>query len=79
MIMDSVFQIVDGKIDNIETEKKRAAVIVINENLFRQMQQEMLTRDMSQPYGTVRSPYALQVYRGVKVVPSQVIESVEVF
>lgn len=78
MIIDSIFQIIDAKMNSIETNAKRAAVIVINESLFKQMQQEMLGQDMSQVYGKVRSPYALQVYRGVKVVPSQVVESVEV-
>jgi len=79
MIMDSIFQIVDSKIDAIEANAKRAAVIVLNEGLFKQMQQEMMTQDMSMKYGKIRSPYALQVYRGVKVVASQVADSVEVY
>jgi hypothetical protein len=79
MIIDSVFAVIDEKIASIETEKKRASVIVINENLFKQMQQEMLGRDMSQRNGVVRSPYALQVYRGAKVITSQVADTIEVF
>lgn len=79
MIMDSVFQIVDSKIELIETKAKRPAVIVINEGLFKQMQQEMFTRDMSQVHGKIRSPYALQVYKGCTVIVSQVVDSVEVF
>lgn len=79
MIMDSIFQIVDSKIDAIEVKAKRAAVIILNESLFRQIQQEMMMQDMSAKYGKIRSPYALQVYRGVKVVTSQVVDSVEVF
>lgn len=79
MIIDSIFQIIDNKIATIETDAKRASVIIINDKLFKQMQQEMMNRDMTQVYGTVRSPYALQVYKGVKVVPSEVADSVEVF
>lgn len=78
MIMDSIFHIIDTKIDSIEQLAKKASIIVINESLFKQMQQEMITRDSLQKHGVIRSPYALQVYRGVKVVPSQVAESVEV-
>ena len=79
MIMDSIFQIVDEKIAIIEEQAKRASVIIINESLFRQIQQEMMFQDMSQKNGRVRSPYALQVYKGAKVIPSQVAESIEVF
>ena len=79
MIMDSVFQIVDSKISLIEAKAKRPVVIVINADLFKQIQQEMFTRDISQVYGKIRSPYALQVYKGCTVIPSQVVESVEVF
>lgn len=79
MIMDSIFQIVDDKINRIEAQAKRAAVIVINDGLFRQMQQEMFMADSMQRNGKVRSPYALQVYKGIKVVASQIAESVEVF
>lgn len=79
MIMDSVFSIVDAKIEAIEINAKRAAVIVLNRQLYYQMQQEMMMQDMSQKYGTVRSPHSLSVYRGIKVIPSEVIESVEVF
>jgi len=77
--MDSIFQIVDDRISEIEGQAKRASVIVLNENLFRQMQQEMLFQDISQKHGKVRSPYALQVYRGIKVITSQVVETVEIF
>ena len=79
MIMDSIFQIVDSRINEIESQAKRASVIVLNESLFKQIQQEMMYQDMNQAYGKVRSPYALQVYRGAKVIPSQVVESVEIF
>ncbi len=79
MIMDSVFQIIDTKINLIETNAKRPVVIVINAGLFRQIQQEMFGRDMSQVHGKIRSPYALQVYKGCTVIASQVVDSVEVF
>ena len=79
MIMDSIFEIVDKKIDSIEGQSKRAAVIVLNDGLYKQMQQEMMMQDMAQRYGKVRSPFSLQVHRGVRVVTSQVVDSVEVF
>lgn len=79
MIMDSVYQIIDSKINLIETKAKRPVVIVINEGLFKQMQQEMFARDMSQLHGKIRSPYALQVYKGCTVIASQVVDSVEVY
>lgn len=77
--MDSIYQIIDQKIAQIESQNKRASIIIINDKLFQQMQQETLFRDMSQSYGKVRSPYDLQVYNKIKVVPSQVCDSVEVF
>ena len=79
MIMNSIFDIVDEKIVLIETQAKRPSVIVLNESLFKQMQQEMMYQDFSQKSGKVRSPYALQVYKGIKVVASQVVETVEVY
>lgn len=77
--MSKVLELVDSKIDSIEKQNKRAAVIVINDELFRRMQQEMMYQDMSQKHGTIRSPFSLQVHRGVKVIPSQVCGTVEVF
>jgi hypothetical protein len=77
--MDSIYQIIDQKLAQIENQNKRASIIIINDKLFQQMQQEMLFRDMSQAYGRVRSPYDLQVYNKIKVMPSQVCDSVEVF
>lgn len=79
MIIDSIYSIVDARIDEIEASGKRASVIVLAESLFRQMQQEMMYSDMSQKFGKVRSPFDLQVHRGVKVICSQVVESVEIY
>jgi hypothetical protein len=79
MIINSIFGIVDARIEAIESNAKQASVIVLNAQLFKQMQQEMMFQDMSQSYGKVRSPFDLQVYRGLKVIPSQVVETVEVF
>lgn len=77
--LNKVLELVDTKINTIEKQNKRAAVIVINDELFKQMQQEMMYQDMSQKHGTIRSPYSLQVHRGVKVIQSQVCTTVEVF
>ena len=79
MISDLIYQQIDDKIDEIEQKKQQASIIILNEGLFKQMQQETLYLDMSQQSGKVRSPYALQVYRNLRVVPSQVCENVEVF
>jgi hypothetical protein len=79
MIINSIFGIVDARIAAIESEQKQASVIVLNAKLFKQMQQEMMYQDMSQSYGKVRSPFDLQVYRGIKVIPSQVVDTVEVY
>lgn len=77
--LSKVLELVDSKIDSIEKQNKRAAVIVINDELFRRMQQEMFSQDISQQHGKVRSPYSLQVHRGVRVVSSQVVSTVEVY
>ena len=79
MIMDSIYSIVDARIDEIEASGKRASVIVLAESLFRQIQQEMMYQDMSQKFGKMRSPHSLSVHRGVKVIASQVVASVEIF
>lgn len=79
MIINSIFEIVDARIAVIESDQKQVSVIVLNAALFKQMQQEMMFQDMSQKYGKIRSPFDLQVYRGIKVIPSQVVETVEVY
>ncbi len=79
MIINSIFGIVDARIAAIESEAKQASVIILNAQLFKQMQQEMMYQDMSQAYGKVRSPFDLQVYKGLKVIPSHVVDTVEVF
>jgi hypothetical protein len=79
MIINSIFGIVDARISDIESQDKQASVIILNAKLFKQMQQEMMFQDMSQAYGKVRSPFDLQVYRGIKVIPSMVVDTVEVF
>lgn len=77
--MEKVFQVVDSRINNIETAGKRASVIIINSKAFQQIQQEMFYQDSMQSHGTIRSPYSLQSYKGAKVVTSEVVELVEVY
>lgn len=77
--IEKVFQVVDSRINTIETSGKRVSVIIINSNTFRQIQQEMFYQDSMQSHGTIRSPYALQSYKGAKVVTSEVVELVEVY
>lgn len=78
-MMEMVFQRVDKRIGDIEEQRKRAAVIIINDRVFRQIQQEMFMHDQMQKFGAIRSPYSLQSYKGAKVVTSEVVELVEVF
>lgn len=79
MVSDLVYQRIDEKIKEIESQGKSAAIIVIADKLFRQMQQDMIQQDLMQVHGRIRSPYDLQVYHGIKVVASQVVESCEVY
>ena len=79
MIINSIFGIVDERINAIESQAKQASVIILNAKLFKQMQQEMMYQDMAQSHGKVRSPFDLQVYRGLKVIPSMIVDTVEVF
>lgn len=77
--MEKVFQVVDTRIASIEQQGKRANIIIISAKCFKQIQQEMFMQDSMQSHGTIRSPYALQSYKGAKVVTSEVVELVEVF
>ena len=77
-IMNSIYQIIDQKIANIESQGKRASIIVLNDKLFQQIQQEMMFKDSSQTHGVIRSPFDLQVYNKIRVVTSQVCDAVEV-
>lgn len=78
MLIDTIFQTVDEKIAVLAEQRKRPSVIVLNADLFRQMQQDTMTADLSQKSGRVRSPYDLQVYQGLRVIPSEVVQTVEV-
>ena len=79
MITEKIFELIDSKVNHIYTSAKRPAVIVVNAQLYKSLQEEILERDLSQPYGKVRSPLDLKVYNGIPLIPSQVVEVVEVF
>ena len=78
-IYAQVYKLIDSKMDAIAEQRKLPAVIVMSSRIFKQIQQEMMFRDASQSHGVVRNPFDLQVYRKVKIVPSEMIDLVEVF
>lgn len=78
-MIDQVYALIDQKIHGILEEAKQPAVIVINSGLYKSLQQAVVEADLSQPFGKVRSPYSLANYKGLQVIPSQVVETVEVF
>lgn len=77
--LEKIYQLIDSKIDAIEKQNIRPAIIIVNDTLFRQAQQDMLMRDMQQSHGVVRSPHSLNVHRGIRVVTSSLCETAEVF
>jgi len=78
LMLERVFKLVDAKMQRISVSNKRPSIIVINEDIFRQLQQDIVTQSMEQKHGALRSPFDLQVYKNCKVITSQVIETVEV-
>lgn len=75
-----LFDIVDAKLEGFITQKAvEPAVILVNSSLYRQYQMGLLDKDLSQPSGFVRSPYNLRNYKGIQVIPSQVVSDVEIF
>ena len=79
-MIQKVFKLIDFKINKITEDGKRASLIIINEGLFKRLQQDVVQESMEQKYGTLKSPHtSLTVYQNCKIMTSQVVETVEVF
>lgn len=78
-MIEQIFEKVDVRIVELSAQNKTPSLILINARLYQNLQQEMLTQDLSQSYGKVRSPYNLRSYKGLQLLTSHVVDDVEVF
>ena len=78
-MINDVYALIDEKIAKISQDRKRPTVIVMNEDLYKRMQVEMVTQSMQQKFGKVINPHDLNIYNNLKIIPVQTVELVEVF
>jgi len=78
-MVQNIFEKIDQKLRMICDSYKKPAAIIINTSLYRVLQEEILQNDLAQSSGKIRSPLDLKIYNGVQMIPSEVIEGVEVF
>jgi len=78
-MMSQIFELIDTKIEKIEEQAKKPVAIVINTDLFKQLQKEFADAQLAQKSGFIKSPYSLQNYKGCTVISSAVIETLEVY
>ncbi len=79
-MIEKVFKLIDFKLGKIAEQNKRASIILINEELFKRLQQGIIEQGVTQKQGMVKSPHdTLSVYKNCKILTSQVVETVEVF